>query len=110
MSGFCRRGCEYAICNHTADAMAQTEQDSPVPQPERIGVGEFRGNLIAFLRHASWGRSFLITSNDQVLAEVRPPPKGARLPCRPGALRGIIRMAPDSDIRPPDVLAAMEGA
>jgi antitoxin (DNA-binding transcriptional repressor) of toxin-antitoxin stability system len=89
--------------------MAQPEQDQKAPQPQRVGVREFRGDLSGFLRRARQGGSFLIMSRDQVLAEVRPPPPEARVRRRPGSLRGKIRMAPDFDALPPDVLAAMEG-
>jgi antitoxin (DNA-binding transcriptional repressor) of toxin-antitoxin stability system len=77
--------------------------------PQRVGVREFRGNLTAFLRQARQGRSFLVMSRDQVLAEVGPPPPAARPRRKPGALRGKIRMAPDFDALPSDVLAAIEG-
>jgi hypothetical protein len=60
------------------------------------------------LRQAREGRSFLVTSWDQVLAEVGPPP-AVRPRRRPGAQRGKIWMAPDFDVLPSDVLAAMEG-
>ncbi len=89
--------------------MAQQEQNKTAPQPRRVGVREFRGNLSGFLRQASQGGSFLVTSHDQVLAEVRPPPRTERPRRRPGSLRGKIRMAPDFDVLPPCVLAAMEG-
>jgi antitoxin (DNA-binding transcriptional repressor) of toxin-antitoxin stability system len=82
---------------------------SPDKSPQRVGVREFRGNLSGFLRQARQGRSFLIMSRDQVLAEVGPPPQAARPPRQPGALRGKIRIAPDFDTLPPDLLAAMEG-
>jgi hypothetical protein len=67
------------------------------------------GNLTGFLRQARQGRSFLVMSHDQVLAEVGPPRKAERPPRCPGALRGKIRLAPDFDRLPADVLAAMEG-
>jgi antitoxin (DNA-binding transcriptional repressor) of toxin-antitoxin stability system len=89
--------------------MARKKQDDKVPQQQRIGVREFRGNLSGFLRQARQGGSFLIMSHDQVLAEVRPPPQSERPRRRPGSLRGSIRMAPDFDVLPPGVLAAMEG-
>ncbi len=89
--------------------MARREQDDKVPQPQRVGVREFRGNLSGFLRQARQGGSFLIMSHDQVLAEVRPRPQSERPRRRPGSLRGRIRMAPDFATLPPDVLAAMEG-
>jgi antitoxin (DNA-binding transcriptional repressor) of toxin-antitoxin stability system len=90
--------------------MADPEQDKTPPQPRRVGVREFRGNLTRFLREARQGSSFLVMSHDQVLAEVRPPPHAERPRRRPGALRGKIRMAPDFDTLPPDILAAIEGS
>ena len=81
----------------------------PDKSPQRVGVREFRGKLTGFLRQARQGRSFLIMSRDQVLAEVGPPPQAVRPPRQPGALRGKIRMAPDFDALPPDMLGAMEG-
>ena len=89
--------------------MAESGHDKDAPQPRRVGVREFRADLAGFLRQARRGTSFLITSRDQVLAELRPPPQAERPRRRPGALRGKIRIAPDFDALPPDVLAAMEG-
>jgi antitoxin (DNA-binding transcriptional repressor) of toxin-antitoxin stability system len=86
--------------------MAEWQPDKP---PQRVGVREFRGNLTGFLRQAWQGRSFLITSRDQVLAEVGPPPQAARPRRQPGALRGKIRIGPDFDTLPSDTPAAMEG-
>jgi antitoxin (DNA-binding transcriptional repressor) of toxin-antitoxin stability system len=88
-------------------AESEQKQEQAGQQPQRVGVREFRGNLTGFLRQARHGASFLITSHDQVLAEIRPPSKLPRR--RPGTLRGKIRMTPDFDTLPPDVLAAMEG-
>lgn len=90
-------------------ARSDQVEEARLPEPERVGVREFRGNLTAYLRRVRLGGTFLITSHDLVLAELRPPPSAARLRRRPGALRGRIRMAPDFDTLPPDVLAAMEG-
>lgn len=78
--------------------------------PQRVGVRELRGNLTGFLRHARHGASFLITSNGQVLAEIRLPEQAGSRRRQPGALRGRIKMAPDFDALPPDVLDAMEDA
>ncbi len=87
--------------------MAKPDQENQPPS-RRIGVREFRGDLTGFLRQVSHGTSFLITSRDQVVAELRPPPVTQRPRRRPGGLRGKIRMAPDFDMLPPDMLAAME--
>ncbi|MEG9505386.1 MAG: prevent-host-death protein, partial [Methylorubrum extorquens] len=65
------------------------------PEPQRLGVREFRGNMAGFLRQVREGRSFLIMSRDEVLAELRPPATPPRPARQPGALRGKIRMAPD---------------
>ena len=83
--------------------------ESQPDKPQRVGVREFRGNLTGFLRQARQGRSFLVMSRDQVLAEVGPPPPATRPRRRPGALRGKIHIAPDFDALPPDILTAMEG-
>lgn len=77
--------------------------------PRRLGVREFRANMATVLRQARHGSSFLVTSRDEVLAEIHPPSKADRPRRRPGALRGKIRMASDFDTLPPDVLAALEG-
>jgi antitoxin (DNA-binding transcriptional repressor) of toxin-antitoxin stability system len=101
---------DRVVCTHhvfTWD-MAMAEQNKK-PQPRRVGVREFRGNLTGFLRQARHGATFLVTSHDQVLAEIRPPAKAEKPRRRPGTLRGRIRVAPDFDTLPPDVLAAMEG-
>jgi antitoxin (DNA-binding transcriptional repressor) of toxin-antitoxin stability system len=89
--------------------MAESDHKDEARQPRRVGVREFRGNLTDFLRQVRQGSTFLITSHDQVLAEIRPPPRAERSPRRPGALRGKIWMAPDFDTFPPDILDAIEG-
>ena len=88
--------------------MADPEQETS-KHSQRVGVREFRKNLTGFLRQARHGASILITSHDVVLAEIRPPPQAERRQREPGALRGKITLAPDFDILPHDVLAAMEG-
>jgi len=89
--------------------MPLPDLDVPPSPPRQVGVRAFRANLTALLREASGGRSLLITAHGKVLAELRPPPAAAPAPRRPGALRGRIRMAPDFDATPEDMLAAMEG-
>ena len=77
--------------------------------PRRVGVREFRGNMTSFLRKAQQGASFLITSHNEVVAEIRPPSKVALLPREFGTMRGQIWMADDFDTLPDDILDAMEG-
>lgn len=75
----------------------------------RVGVRELRGSLAEVLRQARHGTSFVVMSRDQPVAEIRPPPAADR-PRRPiGLLRGRIRMSPDFDATPAEVIAAMEG-
>lgn len=88
--------------------MAEPDENDAGP-PRWIGVREFRGNLTGILRQAPPGSSSFVTARDEVLAEIRPPATPVRPRRQPGALRGKIRMAPDFDALPPDVLAAMEG-
>jgi len=76
---------------------------------KRIGVREFRGNFSGFMRQVRQGSSFIVTSRDQVVAIIHPPEPPKRPQRHPGTLRGKIRMAPDFDTLPRDLLAAMEG-
>jgi antitoxin (DNA-binding transcriptional repressor) of toxin-antitoxin stability system len=77
--------------------------------PVKVGVREFRSSMTSYLHQARLGASFLITPHDQVIAELRPPPLATRPLRQPGALRGQIRMAPDFNALPGDILDAMEG-
>lgn len=79
-----------------------------LPTPQRVGVRELRDNLTGFLRQARHGASFLVTSHGQVVAELRPPTPESAPRRQPGVLAGRIRMAPDFDTLPPDLLDAME--
>lgn len=76
--------------------------------PLRIGVREFRANLPGLLRQTLEGATFLITSHNQAIAEIRPPSVANPPRRRPGALRGKTRIAPDFETLPPELLAAME--
>lgn len=84
----------------------QLSQNEP---PQKVGVREFRGNLTAFLRQVRQGRTLLVTSHDQVVAELHPPSGRYRPVRKPGALHGKIRMSADFDQLPEDILDAMEG-
>jgi prevent-host-death family protein len=80
----------------------------PHAAPQKIGIREFRGNLPGFLRQVRQGSSFLVTSRGEVVALVQPPQHAAMPRRQPGTLRGKIRMAPDFDILPDDLLSIME--
>ena len=81
------------------------KQDNPAA-PLRIGVREFRGNMTGFLRQVRGGTSFLITSHDEVVAELRPPSVLAQPRRQPGGLQ--MWMAPDFDDWPDDMLTETE--
>jgi antitoxin (DNA-binding transcriptional repressor) of toxin-antitoxin stability system len=74
----------------------------------RVGVRELRGKLTRYLRQARQGTAIIVTSHDDVIAEIRPPSTQRRPERTPGALRGHISMSDDFDRLPDDVLAAME--
>jgi antitoxin (DNA-binding transcriptional repressor) of toxin-antitoxin stability system len=88
--------------------MAEPRQSNPGP-PRQVGVREFRGNMTGFLRQAGHGASFLITLHGKVIAEIRPPATPERSRRQPGGLRGKIKIGPDFDTLPADILAAIEG-
>ena len=75
----------------------------------RVGVRELRGNLSGFLRQVRRGASILVVSRDEVVAEIHPPAASSRRPREPGALRGKIWLAEDSERTPDDLIDAMEG-
>lgn len=86
--------------------MSQATQDKDAP-PVRVGIREFRGNMTDYLRQVRDGASFLITSRDEVVAELHPPssPKPPRRLL--GAMRGQIWMADDFDAWPDGFIEAM---
>ena len=87
--------------------MAEQEKAPPRP-PQKVGVREFRGNLLGYMRQVRQGASFLVTSRGEVVAVVQPPQSPPPPRRQPGTLRGKIRMAPDFDILPDDVLSVMK--
>ncbi|MBE7209882.1 MAG: prevent-host-death protein [Gluconacetobacter diazotrophicus] len=75
----------------------------------KVGVRELRGNLTGWLREVRQGQVLLVTSHDQVVAELHPPAPHLRRARQPGRLRGHIRMAEDFDRLPTEILDAIEG-
>lgn len=74
----------------------------------RVGVRELRDNLSAFMQQVQGGTVLHVTSHDKVIAEVRLPPAQILGPRKLGALRGKIRMAPDFNETPADIIESME--
>ncbi len=87
--------------------MADREK-TPTHPAKRIGVREFRGNFSGFMRQVQHGASFIVTSRDEAVAIIQPPEAAVGPRRQPGGLRGKIRMAPDFDILPSEILATME--
>ncbi|MEN3167816.1 prevent-host-death protein [Gluconobacter sp. OJB] len=99
--------CVNVMMTHREETMSQHLLDN-LPSPQKIGVREFRGNLTAYLRQVRQGSTILVTSHDEVVAELRPPAPSYRPRRQPGALRGRIRMSEDFDQTPLEVLESME--
>jgi antitoxin (DNA-binding transcriptional repressor) of toxin-antitoxin stability system len=78
------------------------------PARIRVGVRELRDNLSGYLRQAQQGASIVVMSHDQVVAEIVPPSRADRPLRHAGALKGRIKMAPDFDTLPDDILATFE--
>ena len=87
--------------------MAEQEKAPPRP-PQKVGVREFRGNLLGYMRQVRQGASFLVTSRGEVVAVVQPPRAPPPPRRQPGTLQGKIRMAPDFDTLPDDILSVIE--
>lgn len=87
--------------------MAEPKRPDDSP-PRRVDLSEFQSNMTAILQEARNGRSFLLASQGEILAELRPPSPSPRPLRRPGALRGRIKMADDFSTLPVEVLAAMD--
>jgi len=77
-------------------------------EPQKVGVREFRGNLTTYLRQVRQGQVILVTSHDEVVAELRPPGPALRPRRVPGSLRAQLRMADDFDQTPTDLLESLD--
>lgn len=80
------------------------------PLKTKVGVRQFREHMSGFLRRASTGEVIVLTSHDKQVAELHPPYGGPREARRkPGTLKGRIKIGPDFDKLPEDVIEAFEG-
>ncbi|MBN8874110.1 MAG: prevent-host-death protein [Rhodospirillales bacterium] len=87
--------------------MSDPAAQPPAP-PRRIGVRELQGNLTRVLHEVRDGASLLITSDGEVVAELRPARSAPSARRRLGSLRGKITIAPDFDVTPGDVRDSVE--
>lgn len=76
-------------------------------QTKSVQVREFRENLARFLREAERGEEIVIMTRDKPVARLIPP--GPLAPRLFGLMRGKIKMAPDFDVTPQEIIDAMEG-
>jgi prevent-host-death family protein len=75
-----------------------------------VNFREFRKNLSSYLRDASQGAEFVITSRGEEMARIIPPtPKSQRRGHLIGMFKGRFQMAVDFDETPEILLSAMEG-
>jgi len=82
---------------------------STLPDAKRVSFWELRAGFLGFMRQVRQGRAFIVTSHDEVVAIIQPPPGSARAQRQPGGLRGKISMAADFDGLPADIVAGMGG-
>jgi prevent-host-death family protein len=73
-----------------------------------IGVRDLRANLSGLLRKVRQGATIVVMSRGQPVAELRPPLGAKASPRKPGALKGRIRLAPNFDNLPADILESIE--
>jgi antitoxin (DNA-binding transcriptional repressor) of toxin-antitoxin stability system len=75
----------------------------------RVGIRDLRSNLSGYLKRAREGQVIEVTSRKEVVAELRPPmPFVKEAGRKPGALKGKIRIAPDFNGLPQELLDAFE--
>ena len=78
-------------------------------QHETVAIGELRRNLAEFVKRAQQGAELTVTSHGEAVARLVPPKSSKPRKMPFGALAGRIKIAPDFDETPPDIIAAMEG-
>jgi antitoxin (DNA-binding transcriptional repressor) of toxin-antitoxin stability system len=79
------------------------------PAKTKVGIRNFRSDLSGFIRRAASGEVIVLTSHDKQVAELHPPaPWSQPVRRKPGTLKGRIKMAPDFDKLPDDLLDAFE--
>jgi len=87
----------------------RVHKGKPQKRKTRVGIRALRSNLSSYIKRAHNGQVIEVTSREEVVAELRPPVSifnEARR--KPGALKGRIRIAPDFDKLPADLIDAFE--
>lgn len=80
------------------------------PTKTKVGIRNFRSNLGGFLRRARGGEVIVLTSHDKEVAEIHAvTPLAGTIRRKPGTLKGRIRIAPDFDSLPDEMIEAFEG-
>ena len=88
--------------------MDHPEHDKPPMAARRVEMADFRDDVAGYLRQTRQGASFLITWDNEVVAELRPSSAPSNLaPREPGRMRGKIWMADDFDTWPEGFIEAM---
>lgn len=88
---------------------ARVHNPKPHKASARVGIRDFRSNLSGFIKRAHDGQIIELTSRDEVVAEVHPAAKAATdAPRKAGALKGKIRISPDFDEMPSELIDAFE--
>jgi prevent-host-death family protein len=73
----------------------------------KVSIRDLRGRLSEHLRRVQRGQALVITSNGAEIARLLPMERAAA-PRPFGFMKGRIRIAPDFQETPPELLAAME--
>ncbi|MGY0483884.1 type II toxin-antitoxin system Phd/YefM family antitoxin [Endobacter medicaginis] len=74
---------------------------------ERVGIRALRGDLTSYLRRVQAGETLLVTSNEAVVAELRPAEGSMRPARQPGALAGRIGVSTEVWDTAQDLLDAL---
>jgi prevent-host-death family protein len=81
----------------------------PHKRKARVGIRDLRSNLSGYVKRARNGQIIEVTSRDEVVAELRPAfPMLKESRRKPGTLKGRIKIAPDFDTLPDELVDAFE--
>ncbi len=79
-----------------------------MPEETRISVRDLREHMSDHIRHVSSGGSVLVTSRGRAVARLVPVDPAQPIERPFGFMKGRIRMAPDFDETPADILDAID--